>query len=367
MLHTPLSRAAVRLLRHTPCIVLVLCLSFLCIPQRMSAQEVPRLGLTGDASRPAAARNAAGDAAPLGPLADAAQDATPEDLPDAAGSGPVQEVPRPALPQAGTVDFFMGAELNYRDILFNGRVYDILVNLTPGVKWHMGRRWEMAAQAYVPVFNQYGDRYSRVRLNMAVLSRQLAVGRRWKMKVSGGLFARERYGIDVKNMFIVSPWLAVTAQAGLTGYCSMAAGWEASRMGRLTALAGPEIWLHRWNAQLSVRGGRYVYGDWGVTGEGFRHFRHVSVGVYAAYSERGGEDAGFKVVVMLPPYRRAQRRVNFRTASNFRLTYSVEAEAYACRTYFTDPEQNERTGWFDRDLLPWGQDTMPPDYVVKDI
>lgn len=90
------------------------------------------------------------------------------------------------------------------------------------------------------------------------------------------------------------------------------------------------------------------------------------MGVYAPYSDKGKEDAGFKVIVMLPPYKRSARKVNFRPASNFHLTYSVEANSYANRTYFTDPEQNERSGWFDRNLLPWGTDTMAPDFTVKE-
>lgn len=268
--------------------------------------------------------------------------------------------------KAGTVDLFMGVDFNYRDLFWNNRVYDVLINLTPGMRWNMGNRWEVAAQALVPVVNQYGDRYRKVRLNMAVLSKQLVIGGCWKIKVSGGLFGSERYGLDVKNQFVVNRWLALTAQAGLTGFCSMAADWEASTMKRLMVIAGPEVYLHRWNTQISVRGGRYVYGDYGVTGEGFRHFKHVSVGVYASYSDKGKEDAGFKVIVMLPPYKRSARNVNIRPASNFRLTYSVEAEAYTNRTYSTDPEQNERTGWFDRDLLPWGTDTMSPDFTVKE-
>lgn len=88
----------------------------------------------------------------------------------------------------------MGADFNYRDIYFNNRVYDVLLNLTPGIKWNMGHRWEVAAQVFVPVVNQYGDRYKKVRLNMAVLSKQLVVGQHWKMKLSGGLFGSERYG-----------------------------------------------------------------------------------------------------------------------------------------------------------------------------
>lgn len=268
--------------------------------------------------------------------------------------------------KAGTVDIFMGVDFNYRDIFWNGRVYDLLINLTPGFKWNMGKRWEMATQALIPTVNQYGDRYKNVRLNMAVLSKQATVGQHWKMKVSGGLFGSERYGLDWKNMFVLNRWLALTAQMGVTGYCSMATGWEASMMKRITAQVGTEVYLQRWNTQLSLRGGRYIYGDYGVVGEGFRHFRHASVGVYVSYSDKGKEDAGFKVVMMLPPYKRQARKVNIRPASNFRLTYSVESNGYANRIYRTDPEQNEREGWFDRDLLPWGQNLMKPDFVAKE-
>lgn len=268
--------------------------------------------------------------------------------------------------KSGTVDVFIGVDFNYRDIFWNDRVYDVLINLTPGVRWNIGHRWEAAAQVFIPVINQYGERYKKIRLNMAVLSKQIAIGQYWKMKVSGGLFGSERYGLDVMNLFILNQWLAMTAQIGLTGYCSMAAGWEASTMERLTTQIGPEIYLHRWNTQISIRGGRYVYGDNGVTGEGFRHFKHVSIGVYASYSGKGKENMGFKVIVMLPPYKRSARKVNIRPASNFRLTYSVESNNYASRTYFTDPEQNERTRWFDHDLLPWGASAAFSDFEYKE-
>ncbi len=260
------------------------------------------------------------------------------------------------------VDVFMGVDFNCRDIYFNNRVYDVLVNLTPGVRWNMGRRWEVAAQLYVPVINQYGDKYKYVRFRVASISKQLAVGNRWKMKFSGGIFTAESYGIDMKNMFIIKPWLAITAQIGLTGYISMGHRWEASPMKKVTFAAGPEFYLSRWNTQFYLRGGRYLFNDYGVEAEAFRHFRHVSVGVFASYSDFGKENAGFKVIVMIPPYKRKHRRINFRPASNFRLRYSVEAVNGGLTKYQTDPEENEREGWFDRTLIPWGTDLMESDF-----
>ena len=271
---------------------------------------------------------------------------------------------QPAGP-AGQVDFFMGVDFNYRDITYD-KLYEFLINLTPGVKWNMGKQWQVAAQALIPVYNDYGERYKRIRLSMVTLSKELYFKERYFLKVSGGLFGSERYGLDLKTMLIANDWLAFEAQAGLTGFCSMATGWEASAPERVTALVGADVYLNRWNTQFRVRGGRFLYEDYGVVGECFRHFKHCSVGLFASYSDQGGENGGFKVVMMIPPYRRTRRTVNFRPASNFRLTYNVMADPYANRMYTTDPEENEREGWFDRDRLRWGSNRMAPDFQIKE-
>lgn len=262
------------------------------------------------------------------------------------------------------VDLFCGAELNYRDINYE-RVYDVLINLTPGVKWHMGRGWTMAGQVYVPVYNDYGGYYKRVRLNVATLSKEWHLSKRLFVKGSGGLFSRERYGIDVKAMYIVTDWLALRAQTGLTGFCSMATGWQASTPGRWTGTVEADWYLNRWNTEFRLRGGRYIYKDNGVVVEAMRHFTHCTVGVFGEYSDQWKTNAGFKVVMMIPPYRRKRKKVNVRPASNFRLTNNFGAEMYALRMYNTDPEENEREGWFDRQAVEWGVNRMTQDFMTK--
>lgn len=267
--------------------------------------------------------------------------------------------------QRSHVDFFSGVDFNYRNIHFNDRLYDLLINLTPGVKWHMGRHWQLAASGLVPVVNQYGDRYKKVRLDVMSLSKELFLPKRQFLKVSGGLFGGERYGVDVKWMFPVNAWLAFDGQVGLTGYCSMARDWECSRMERLTGTLGARAYLTRYNTELRLYGGRYIFEDYGATGECMRHFRHCTVGVYAQYSDRGKENGGFKIVMMIPPYTRRTRKVNVRPASNFRLTYNAQADPYSMRTYITDPEENEREGNFDRGRLKWGSNGMEADFKEK--
>ena len=263
------------------------------------------------------------------------------------------------------VEIFAGAELHYRDI-FYGKIYEVLVNVTPGVKWHFGDHWLLAGQAIIPVYNDYGDRYKKVRLNMAVLSKEWDWSRKQFFKISGGLFGEERYGLDVKWMYPVNDWLALNAQMGWTGFCSMAVDWEASKMGRITGWGGARVYLNKVNTEMRIEAGRYIYKDYGVMGEVMRHFKHCTVGVYAQYGSIGKENGGFKVIMMLPPYHRKKRKVTVRPASNFRLTYNEGADPYSMRTYMTDPEENEREGNFDRERLDWGANRMKPDFSIKE-
>lgn len=270
---------------------------------------------------------------------------------------------QPAIP-AGQVDLFMGVDFHYRDIFYR-RLYDMLINLTPSMKWNMGKGWQTQTQVLVPVYNDYGGRYSHVRLNIASLSKELSFQDRLFVKASCGLFSEERYGIDLKGMFTVNDWFAIEAQTGITGYCLMADGWEASKLGRWTGLVGADLYIGQYNTQIRVRGGRYIYKDYGGIVEVMRHFRHCTVCVYGEYSDKGKENAGFKVVMMLPPYKRRRNKVNFRPASNFRLTYNMDADAYANRMYKTEPEENEREGWFDVSSFHWGRNAVQQDFTEK--
>ncbi len=161
-------------------------------------------------------------------------------------------------------------------------------------------------------------------------------------EVSGGLFGQDRYGLDVKWMWPVTSWLAIDAQLGFTGYWSMAVDWDMSDMDCVTGWIDTRAYLEKYDTEFRVRGWRYVYEDYGVTGECMRHFKHCTVGVYAQYSNIGKENGGFKVIMMLPPYAKKTRKVNVRPASNFRLLYDIQADPWSNRTYNTDPEENKR-------------------------
>lgn len=264
------------------------------------------------------------------------------------------------------LDFFCGMDFNLRDIHYE-RQYDLLINLTPAFKWDMGNYWQLAGQVYVPVFNQYGDQYERIRPNMLVLSKQMRLGN-FYCKASAGLFSNYRYGIDLKAFMPLTKWFAFEAQTGYVGMLYTATDWWIGPPDRFIGTVGGDIYLTRWNTQLRGIVGKYLqYHEYGCMAEAMRHFNHTTVSLYANWSSIDEFDGGFRVVVMLPPYHRKHRMVNFRPASNFRLSYSVMYNPYSNVVYKTDPEENERDGWFSRDLLKWGSHLMEPDFKVEEV
>lgn len=268
--------------------------------------------------------------------------------------------------EAGQVELFCGAELNYADINYL-RLYDVLINITPGVKWHLGKDWQIAGQVYMPLVNDgYADRYNMIRLNMADISKEVHFSHaKQHFKFTAGLFGFERYGGDIRWMYPINSWLMVNARVGLVNHWALGFDIHGATESEFQhdswskfGIAGASVWLNPWSTEFRVSGGRYMNGDNGVEGEIIRHFNHCSVSLFAQHHERyqstGGSNVnsgGFRVIMMIPPYKKSHERVVFRPASNFRLTYNAQSDGYSMKKYTTDPEENERTLPM---RLPWG-------------
>lgn len=278
--------------------------------------------------------------------------------------------PPPARAQAetGQVDFIAGVDLRYHDIDFN-RVYDVLLNVTPGVRWQFAKGWDLSGQLFVPVVNQFGDEWKRVRLNIGAVSYQQRFGQRFAAKISGGQFSNDRYGLDLKAMYWPCRWFAFEGQIGYTGYARIEAfRWQASPMSRVSGTLGGSIYVPGTSVQLRGRGGYYLHGDLGLEAEAMRHFKHTTIGLKARWSHTQVDRFafGFNITVMLPPYTRTRSKVNFRPASAFAVNYTNRSNYGAVNRYDTDPEENVRQGWFTPDVAPWGLNAERPDFNYVD-
>lgn len=274
---------------------------------------------------------------------------------------------RPYIQQRGEFDFFCGLDFNYRDVI-NDKQTELLVNLTPGLKWMPWPHTTVEVQAWIPVVNHYGKHYRNPRMNIMAVSHEMKVLSRLALKPSLGFFSQERWGMDVKAMYPLRDWIAFEAEIGYTGYVSMTEGWQMSKLSRAIILPGVDFYIPVWNTQVRVFGGHFLHDDTGLVVEAMRHFRHYTIEAYAEYSSKGlhesGMNGGFKLTFAIPPYHRSHKRVNFRPASTFCLSHDINADARCNRVYETDPEQNSRTGWFLPDIFFWGHNRYP-DIIEK--
>ena len=227
----------------------------------------------------------------------------------------------------------------------------------------MGHHWQLAGQAMIPVVNTFGEQYKYVQISALNISKELRISKLY-FKGTVGVFDMYRYGADLKVFLPFSKCLAAEGQVGYVGWLYMDPSPHIYKPDCLVWTVGGDIYLPRWNTQLRGTVGRYLFSDFGCEAEAMRHFNHTTVSLYGRWSGDYGLDGGFKIVIMLPPYHRKHRVVNFRPASNYRMSYSVMFNNYSNCMYHTDPEQNERDGWFSRDLLHWGSHTMEPDFII---
>lgn len=262
------------------------------------------------------------------------------------------------------IDFFSGVNFNFRDMNFFTQ-YEYLLQITPGFKWNMGHHWQLAGQVEIPIINHYGEGYKYVQLRALNISKQIRI-RSLYLKATAGAFNQDRYGVDLKAFLPLCDWFALEGRAGYVGAVTVIPVWWLGSMNTFVWTAGGDVYLPKWNTQFRGVIGKYLLGDVGFEAEAMRHFNHTTVSIYGQWNDIQGFDAGFRFIVALPPYHRTHRAVNFRPASNYRLSYMVMYHQFTNYLYRTDPEENERDGWFSRDLLHWGSHTMDPDFIITE-
>lgn len=273
---------------------------------------------------------------------------------------------------ARQLELFCGATLGYADTNWL-RLYDVQINAMPGLRWHLSHDWSIAAQGLIPVvsdgytFRNVTNKYWR--FYMATVSHQLHFNSAGQhLRLTAGLFGNQRYGIDARWAWPVNSWLLLNAQAGLTASWIMGLDFKGNYDAdlydnyKVTGTVGADVYLRPQNIEFRLYGGRYVGGDYGSQLDIMRHFNHITLLAFAQL--RIGEmeanpfddrhyrtNGGFKIIWMLPPYKKSSHKVVVRPASNFVLSHSSRADGQYMQTYRIDPEENSRERLIDMD---WG-------------
>lgn len=277
--------------------------------------------------------------------------------------------------EAGSVrklELFCGATFGYADTNWL-RLYDIQINATPALRWHLGDDWSIAAQGLIPVVS-VGYTYRNIsnkywRFNMATVSHQLHFNStNQHLRLTAGLFGNERYGIDARWAWPVNSWLLLNAQAGLTSSWIIGTDFKGSHDAdfyddyKVTGLVGADVYMQPYNIEFRLFGGRFTGDDYGLQLDIMRHFSHVTLLAFAQLrfgdlevnpydNKQYRTNGGFSIVWMLPPYKKSCRQLVVRPASDFTLSHSSRADVQAMQTYRIDPEENSRERLID---VEWG-------------
>lgn len=251
-----------------------------------------------------------------------------------------------AFGQTSKVDIFSGVALQYNDDQ-PGQVYQARLDITPGFKWRLPHNASLAGQISIPLYNDYGKRYNKVRPSMLVFAKEMNYYNWAYIKWSAGLFSHERYGLDAQMLCPIFDWLAIEGQASATGIMTFHDGYKRETyVNRLSAVGGLSGYWHQEDIQVRVLAGRFLYEDIGARAEIWKHYKHCSIGAYALSSD-GDIGGGFKIVVRIPQAKKnLGRGVVLRPASNFNLDNRIHTGDNSCQMVRVDPEYNEQDGHF---------------------
>lgn len=191
------------------------------------------------------------------------------------------------------------------------RVYDLVLNASPAIEVSFWKGMKFTGQVIFPIVNDYGKRYEQIRPGFVTLSQTLRLPHRVFLTATIGFFEDFRSGVDVSAKHVFKNehfWLKARLGYTRKGYWENWSYYHGAKW-TLNGYAGINYFWSRFNTQFSLKGERYLLGEYGMSTEMIRHFRHASIGFYALKvfgkddAANNGFNAGFTFRISLPPYK----------------------------------------------------------------
>ncbi|MGL5681986.1 MAG: hypothetical protein ACRDDZ_02890 [Marinifilaceae bacterium] len=235
--------------------------------------------------------------------------------------GFIQQQRKPINRNIGKVDFVFFPQIGIRNQKFH-KVYDVVVNINPAIEVVPWKGALITAEVIIPVVNQYGPTYDEIRPGILTLSQRFRFENIFGNFTIGN-FNQNRWGAD---LYLFRPFktpalnrFALSGRLGFTGYSQFFEGeWNGSLPDLWTGSIGLHYFNKRYNSELIVRAISYIDTDKGIRADIIRHFKHVSIGLYAMRNNANSIDGGFHFAIMLPPYKtKKHRAVNVNTTDYF--------------------------------------------------
>lgn len=244
------------------------------------------------------------------------------------------------------VDILIYPQLSFKNLIIT-QIYQVLFTLNPAIEVSLWPGMKFTGQMIVPVYNDgYGYLQDKVHPGFITLSQQFRLPFNIKGKATVGYFSADRYGADLMLFYpFKDERFSLEGRVG-----SVAIGyWDGFRLHydtefSMTWTLGANFYWPRYNTLFSLKGEQYLMGEKGVRFEMIRHFRYASIGFYAQKAQEANSNGGFRIQVLLPPYKVKRfknkyiPRVN--TSHNMGIVYNAGNERYYYRQYRSEANEN---------------------------
>lgn len=238
------------------------------------------------------------------------------------------------------------------------KLYRYAVALAPAVEMPLWKGAEITAQVMFPVATNQRGELKQIRPGFVTFRQGVYLKNNWHAWMTAGLFNNNRMGGNAEVMWR-SPkgrW-ELGARMGATVWSLFDEdGWYVTTKPKLDAALYGRVYLPWWNTELYGSVNRFVYGDYGVTGELTRHFGEYTVGLYAMIA--GGDlNGGFSFAIPLPgkKYKR-WKGMRLKPSDYFAFRYGMVAWGeYVDKNlgvYYNDePAKNRSKGFYQPEYV----------------
>ncbi len=251
----------------------------------------------------------------------------------------------------GKIDLVFYPEFYFRNIRLSV-MYEVLLNLNPTIEVSLWKGMKFTGQLVLPIINEYGYLYEKVRPGIVTLSQSFRLPYRTNLTLTAGFFSDFRHGFSAyaEHYLPRNAWgqFWLDARLDWTKYGRFD-GWVYKHAdgSMVTGQLGVNYYWKRHNTQLSLRGHRFLQGEYGVRFQAIRHFRIVSIGLYATKIQKmpkyghHGYDAGFMFALNFPP-RKSKRHGYWPRlqAGDMSLRYSAGGDKRYGFSFMTAPDDN---------------------------
>lgn len=253
---------------------------------------------------------------------------------------------KPTNSSFGKVDLVVYPQLNLMNLIIT-QVYQSLWQINPSLEVSLWPGAKLAYQIKIPLFNDgYGQYESMVHPGVVSFSQRFRDPWNWNIngRVVLGIFSGSRFGaaLELKYHFPNERFWVDTQLALLCPYYFEGFVMHYDPDPDFRWLVSANYYWPYAKTQFTLRGQRFLLGDYGVKFEMIRHFRYCSVGFYAEKAKYGHTNGGFRFQIALPPYR--MKRTGYwpriTTSGQMGLVYNANNEQYYYKEWKIEASDN---------------------------